>query len=375
MTATTSGVVLARSGEPVDGAATERPCFRIPALAVLPSGRIVAAWDVRPDWRDLPGPIGLVMRTSDDGGRTWSPTRVLRGHERRGDGGVRGFGDASLLVSGAGKLLCWYVSSDGESFFSARPGGPGLGLWLSSSDDGGETWTHRSMDQLRPDWVGGMFAASGNGIRLARGAHAGRLLQPFVVRDGAGERYAVAAWSDDDGENWTLGERVGPDCDENKLVELADGTVLMHARATPRRRQALSADGGRTFTESVPHPSLVEPACNGGACRWGGLLVASLPDDERQRRRLGLRWSADEGRTWSDPVLVDAGAAAYSVVAELADGALGLLYEAGDYEELIFRRIGPGDLGEHGGEVRLDARAQSAATAAKPPEVAVPRPN
>lgn len=362
------GTVLVRAGDPVAGAASERPCYRIPALAVLPTGRIVAVWDVRADWRDLPGPFDLVLRTSDDDGRTWSPLRVFRGHE-----GGRGFGDASLLVGPDGQSLCWYVSSDGESFFSARPGGPGLGLWLSTSEDGGDTWTHRDLGALRPSWVGGMFAASGNGIRLRHGAHAGRLLQPFVARDGAGRHFAVAAWSDDDGASWALGERVGPDCDENKLVELTDGSVLMHARATPRRRQAWSVDGGVTFGDPLPHAALVDPACNGGLCRWGEVLVSSLLDDERERRRLGLRWSRDEGRTWSESVLVDAGAAGYSVLAELADGALGLLYEAGDYEALVFRRIERGELGELSGPARLVARAASGESAAKPPEVAAAR--
>ncbi len=367
----TSEVVLSRAGEPSPGAAFARPCYRIPALAVLPAdrpdapGRIVAAWDVRADWRDLPGPFDLVLRHSDDGGRTWSPVRVLRQHE-----GERGFGDASLLVGLDGTLFCWYVSSDGESFFSARPGGPGLGLWLSRSDDGGLNWTHRELPGLRPAWAGGMFAASGNGSCLTDGPFRGRLYQPFVARDGGGAHWAVPGWSDD-GEHWMLGERVGPDCDENKLVGLPDGSILMHARATPRRRQALLAAGADRFTDPVPHEALVEPGCNGGLCRWGGLLVASLPDDATRRRRLALRWSADQGRTWSAPVLADAGAAGYSVVQPLADGALGLIYEAGDYEAIIFVRIEPGELGELGGAVSLVARPGSSG-AAKPPEVAVP---
>lgn len=368
----TSEVVLARAGEPSPGAAFDRPCYRIPALAVLPAtrpdapGRIVAAWDVRADWRDLPGPFDLVLRHSDDGGRTWSPVRVLRQHE-----GVRGFGDASLLVDTKGDLYCWHVSSDGESFFSAKPGGAGLGLWLSRSNDGGLTWTHREMSGLRPEWAGGMFAASGNGILMARGRLKGRLYQPFVARDATGAHWAVPAWSDD-GDDWSLGERVGPDCDENKLVGLSDGSILMHARATPRRRQALLLDGGVRFTDPQPHEALVEPGCNGGLCRWGGLLVASLLDDPTRRRRLALRWSADEGRTWSAPVLADAGAAGYSAVQPLADGALGLIYEAGDYEAIIFRRIEPGELGELGGAVRMVARPGSPG-AASPPEVAVLR--
>ena len=144
----------------------------------------------------------------------------------------------------------------------------------------------------------------------------------------------------------------------------------MHARATPRRRQALLAAGADRFTDPVPHEALVEPGCNGGLCRWGGLLVASLPDDATRRRRLALRWSADQGRTWSAPVLAVAGAAGYSVVQPLADGALGLIYEAGDYEAIIFVRIEPGELGELGGAVSLVARPGSSG-AAKPPEVAV----
>ena len=53
------------------------------------------------------------------------------------------------------------------------------------------------------------------------------------------------------------------------------------------------------------------------------------------------------------------------------DGALGLIYEAGDYEAIIFVRIEPGELGELGGAVSLVARPGSSG-AAKPPEVAVP---
>ena len=32
---------LARSGDPLPGAASERPCYRIPALAVTGTGRVV----------------------------------------------------------------------------------------------------------------------------------------------------------------------------------------------------------------------------------------------------------------------------------------------------------------------------------------------
>lgn len=366
--------VLARSGEPFEGAAFAAPCYRIPALAVTASGRVLAAFDVRADWRDLPGDFDIVLRHSDDHGRTWSEPRVLRRHTPG-----HGFGDASLVVDPAsGTVFCWYVGSTGRSFFSADqgPDGEGLELWLSASVDDGLTWTHRAMTHLKPADITGMFASSGNGSATSSGSLSlskGRLLQPFVLRTPAGEHYAATAFSDDGGDTWTLGERVGPDCDENKVLGLPDGTVLLHARTKPRRRVARSTDGGRTFSEPIPDAALIDPACNGGLALLhtadGPVVVASTCDDPAARTRLSVRTSADLGHTWSPPVLVDAGASAYSVCVPLADGSLGIAWEAGDYDEVVFARISQDELGLAGSPASLVARAGRPG-AAKPPEVA-----
>ncbi len=363
-------VVLARSGDHFPGSAFAAPCYRIPALAVTGTGRVLAAWDVRLDWRDLPGDFDLVLRHSDDHGVTWGEPRVLRAHSSG-----HGFGDASFIVSPSGRIFCWYVGSTGRSFFSADagPDGDGLELWLSVSDDDGETWSHRDLTHLKPADVTGMFASSGNGSVVgATTGSATRLLQPFVQRTPAGEHSAAVACSDDDGDSWALGERVGPDCDENKVLGLPDGSVLMHARAKPRRRAARSTDGGVTFTRPLPDEALVDPACNGGLTlleAGGPVVVASTCDDPVVRTRLSVRTSRDLGHTWSAPVLVDAGASAYSVAVPLADGALGLAWEAGDYDEIVFARITPAELGLTGGSASLTPR-EGRPGAAKPPAVA-----
>lgn len=358
-------VVLAERGQPVEGAAFAEPTFRIPALAITPQQKVLAAWDVRADWRDLPGPFDLVLRASDDLGRSWGPIRSLRSH------GDAGFGDASFIVGGDA-VHCWYVSSTGRSFFDAEtgPNGEGLRLWLATSRDDGATWLHRDLtESLKPADVTGMFASSGNGIRLREGEHAGRLIQPFVLRTADGAHYAAMAYSDDDAESWELGERIGPDCDENKVVELPGGRVLLHARATPRRRSAVSHDGGVTFSEPVPHEQLVDPACNGGLSRWGERVVCTLLDDPAERRRLALRWSADGGATWSDAIAIDEGAAAYSVAMELPDGDLGVAWESGDYDAIMFTKISRSEVGWDGEPVTLQPLPGRPGSAA-PPEVA-----
>lgn len=356
-------ITLATTGEPLPGSAFASPCYRIPALAVTRTGRVLAAWDVRADWRDLPGPFDLVYRVSDDNGATWSDVRVLR---RRTDEG--GFGDASFIVAPDGTLLCWYVGSTGRSFFTADvgPEGEGLSLWLASSSDDGDTWSHRDLTaMLKPGDIAGMFASSGNGVALSTG----RLVQPFVLRTREGQHYAAQALSDDGGATWALGERIGPDCDENKVVERPDGQVLLHARARPRRRWALSSDGAASFSAPTPHEDLVDPACNGGLARWGDDIVSTLLDDPELRRRLTLRVSPDGGQSWGAPVLLDGGAAAYSVATELADGRLGVLWEAGDYAALRFVSISRSEAGLDGGQATFEP-CESAGGSAAPPEVA-----
>lgn len=322
------------AGKPFVGSAFTEPIYRIPALAKTPSGRLVACFDVRSDWRDLPADFDIAVTFSDDDGASWSPARALRLHSPG-----HGFGDASLTCDAQGRLYCWYVGSAGHSYFSALPGEPGLELWLSMSDDDGTTWSHADMSALRPAEVGGMFASSGNGWCGNNGV----LYQPLVARI-AGENFAYIASSADRGQSWQLSERVGPDCDENKVIELADGRILMHARSRPHRRQAYSDNGGKSFSLPSPHAALRDPGCNGGLTRIGNYLIASICDSDSERTSLSVHISQDNGITWSAPILIDPGAAAYSVLAKLDDHRVGLMWEADNYRTILFARLSVDEL-------------------------------
>ena len=320
------------------------PVHRIPALAVSTRGTLLAAWDGRPTLADVPSHIAILMRRSEDSGRTWSPLDTVRA-----DTAPLGFGDPSLLVDRTtGRVFLFHAASVRQGFFGSSTAVNDddpevLHADVSWSDDDGRTWQHRRLTSTikREGW-GGLFAASGAGVQLARGAHAGRLLQPFVVRLGQAT-YAAVLRSDDHGATWQMGELVGPDADEAEVAERADGTVVLNARARPFRRVAISRDRGVTFDAPVADTALVDPGNNAGLLAVPAIgddaLLLSHTADSTTRRRLVLRRSCDGGRHWQTPRILVPEAAAYSTLALLPSGDIGVLFERGAYDAITFARV------------------------------------
>ncbi|WP_285566393.1 exo-alpha-sialidase [Streptomyces sp. RTGN2] len=329
----------------VDGAGS--PHYRIPALTTSVRGTVLAAYDARPTLADLPSNIGIVLRRSTDGGTTWQAQQVVRK-----DAAPQGYGDPSLLVDRTtGRIFLFYAAGVNQGFFGSATGNDEsdpnvLQADYSYSDDDGLTWAHRRITKQikNPAW-GGMFAASGEGIQLRNGAHKGRLIQQYAIRDN-GANYAVSAYSDDHGATWKTGTPVGPGGDENKTVELNDGTVMLNNRSAPYRTIAYSTDGGVTYTPFVQDTELPDPANNASVMRYAPDAPASNPqsswllfsntEDTASRRNLTVKMSCDNGRTWPIRKVVDAGAAAYSTLTRLPDGRLGLLYERADYTHITY---------------------------------------
>ena len=322
--------------------------LRVPALLSVPRGPLLLVHDHRPrpeaaTWRerggalpdDLPNPNSLWLRRSDDAGATWSPPRRLAPPAAVG---VRGVSDPSLLHDPrTGRLHLFAAAATDVGLFGARPpsrparGGrppePGtLRLLHAVSPDGGATWDWEDLTALlaptaeRPDGVIG-FPVSGHGLALARGARAGRLVQPLVTAlaprpDATRPVRAVALLSDDGGATWFLGRDVpGPEAagaaslaggaattgvDEWALAELparpgADGALLLSARDGGyggRRLSARSHDGAMTWTVPQPEETLPDPGCNGSlAVLPGGAVACSHAGDPGGRRagRLSVR--------------------------------------------------------------------------------------
>ena len=332
------------------------PIYRIPALAVSNAGTLIAAYDGRPTMADVPSQIAVVVRRSMDGGATWGGRQVVRA-----DTAPLGFGDPSLLVDRiTGRIFLFYAASVRQGFFGSAAGNGDddpelLHTDLSWSDDDGVNWQHRRLTSLvKPAAWGGLFASSGAGIQLQHGAHAGRLVQQFVVRNG-GANFGASLYSDDHGVTWRMGELVGPGVDENKSVELADGTLLLNSRARPYRLIAHSDDGGERWSGLRADSQLVDPGNNGAIVRYNdaasgadaqsGWMLFSNTEDAARRVNLTVKLSCDDGKSWPVRRTVLAGPAGYSTLAILPGGDIGMLFEAGDYEAIAFMRFPLGWLG------------------------------
>ena len=109
-----------------------------------------------------------------------------------------------------------------------------------------------------------------------------------------------------------------------------------------RRAIAISQDGGVTWSNFEHDPQLLDAICQASILSLGTTELAFANCNSTLRENLSVRWSPDNGATWRPPLAVHAGPSAYSCMARLSDGSVGLLYEAGErdpYESIRFVKI------------------------------------
>lgn len=325
------------------------PNYRIPALAVAPNGDLLASYDGRPTAGDAPGPNSILQRRSADGGLTWQEQTVV--HAGVTGPAKEGYSDPSYIVDReTGDIFNFHVFSMDQGFVGSRPGvDPAdrnvLHAEVSVSRDNGRTWEHEVITaDITPDLsVRSRFAASGQGIQLQYGEHAGRLVQQFTIINGSGQFQAVSVFSDDHGATWQAGEPVGVGMDENKTVELSDGTIMLNSRDSARsgfRKVTYSTDGGETYGEVTIDRELPDPTNNASIVRAfpnaergtdrAKVLLFSNAASRTSRSNGTVRVSCDDGENWPVAKVFRPGSMSYSTLATLPDGSVGLLYEPGN---------------------------------------------
>ena len=322
--------------------------YRIPAIETAPDGTVLAFAEARKYNLDDPGfgkqDIDLVLRRSTDGGKTWSPMTVIE------DPGElwSAANPATVVDRTSGRVWVLYLRcKPGRNTDTARPGTDDSQVLARTSDDNGKTWsppidlTGASRDMSDPKW---RVSVVGPGGMIQD--HAGRLVAAFWMFEPFGN---FTLSSDDHGKTWQRGGLVPGQGDENQVIELADGRLMMDIRqsAGPHRFVSLSSDGGKTWSARRPGNPVSPVAC--AIERY--TLKAAGDDRDRivwtgpkgpDRQNLVARVSYDEGQTFTNERLIAAGHAAYSDLTLLKNGDLGVLWERGaahGYQFITFTRL------------------------------------
>jgi sialidase-1 len=240
-------------------------------------------------------------------------------------------------VCANGDVLCLFAGHNG--FFQSTEQNP-IRIFVCRSKDNGVTWS-QPQDITSIVWgskalnpackeYNGAFVTSGNGLRLAKGPHAGRVL--FVASLSSATTVAdnFVIYSDDNGYTWQVSDRAFVGGNEAKLIEREDGSVLMSVRQHGPRGYNISTDGGHSWGKQGYWPEMSVTSCNGELLRYRvgdkSVLLHSI-NNSMKREDVSLFVSYDEGRTWQNPILLCPGPSVYSSMTLLPDGSIGMYVE------------------------------------------------
>ncbi len=254
----------------------------------------------------------LTMQTSADGGRTWSPVKILVRNE-----GKCNVMSVSLLRLKSGELLLFYLRKDSES--------KSCNLYVRRSREELASLS----EPVRVTTLEGYHVV--NNDRVVQ-LSTGRLIVPAALHTGfdasgknvtpfVGQGVPLVYFSDDEGRTWRRDETpVTPTqqrklvLQENGVVELADKRLWMFMRTGHGSQYGcFSSDGGLHWTEPAPTP-LASP-CSPATierCPWSGQLLCvwndyrgDHPFTPPKRTPLCLAASSDEGRTWGKSIVLE----------------------------------------------------------------------
>lgn len=365
--------------------------YRIPGLVTTRDGSLLAIYDVRRESsRDLQGNIDIGLSRSTDGGQSWEPMLIVL--DKGSWGGLpekfNGVSDACILVDRnsnsifvAGLWMYGVINSEGQWLeglteastdwnhqWRDRGSQPGFGVRQSSqflitkSTDDGRTWSEpvniTRMCKKEGWWL--LAPAPGHGITLEDGT----LVFPTQGRDENGNRFSSITWSKDGGETWKTSKPASFETNENMVVQLGDGSIMLNARYLHNRGDTSDRNGrvisvtrdlGETWTE---HPTsrnaLIEPTCMASLHRHDyiengqkkRILLFSNPSSRTTRDHITIKVSFDDGETWPEEywLLLDEGRGrGYSCLTSIDEQTIGILYE-GSRSDLTFQKIALDDL-------------------------------
>jgi len=329
-------------------------CFRIPAIVNCTQGTILAFAEGRKKGCSDTGDIDLVMKYSRDQGETWSKLMVIW------DDGENVCGNPAPVVDEATGtihlLSTWNLGEDHEREIIDGTSKDTRRIFVLSSSDEGLSWSEPreiTTSVKKENWT---WYATGpcHGIQLKHGDHKGRLLIPCDHIEAISKKYySHSIYSDDHGLTWNLGGSTPQDqVNECTVAELSDGKLILNMRNYDRsqksRKVAYSEDGGLSWGDIASDRTLIEPICQASMLMVNSaendvpILLFLNPADKKERQKICLRTSMDEGTSWKGSLVLHKGPGAYSDLAQLSDGNIACFYEAGQsspYQGIVYEVV------------------------------------
>ncbi|MCU4174207.1 sialidase family protein [Carboxylicivirga sp. N1Y90] len=309
-------------------------CYRIPALITAPNGDLVAAIDERvPSCGDLKWSkdINIVVRRSSDNGLTWSEIETVVDFPIG-----QSASDPSMIVDEVNDAIFMfynYMDLDKEKdvyYFH-----------VVKSTDNGKSWSEPediTAQIALPEWKNDFkFITSGRGIQTSKGV----LLHTIVNLEKGGHVFG----SHDYGLTWFVINQAIKPFDESKIIELNNGDWMINSRVKSigHRYVHISKDEGLTWVSKADE-QLVDPTCNASIIRYTSTkdgydkdrLLFCNANHKKKRSNLTVKISYDEGKTWSKGKTIYKGGSAYSSLAILENGDIGVFFEKDGYKENPF---------------------------------------
>ncbi|TNH00172.1 hypothetical protein FHQ28_08535, partial [Pasteurellaceae bacterium USgator11] len=227
-------------------------------------------------------------------------------------------------------------------------------LWLTHSDDNGETWSNPVdlTPQVKADWMRFLGTGPGTGIQLKDGT----LIMPVYYTNSNNKQSAALIISKDGGNTWERGESPNDrrlastggsrllnddwkQLTESQVVELDNGDLKLFSRNLSGRVQiSTSKDSGYTWQKTIISDDiLLDPYSQMSVIKYSKkingkeYLVFANPHSASRSRVNGMVWLGevqDDGSIkWKYNTTITTGNYGYNSLTELPDGSIGLLYE------------------------------------------------
>lgn len=351
--------------------------FRIPSIIQLPNKKIIAFAEGRVNGAGDFGHVNIVMKTSIDGGKTWSALEKIVSF------GILQAGNAAPVVDlldpqyPEGKIFLFYNTGNVNEG-QLRQGKGIREVWYISSVDNGVNWTapmnitnqvhfpngeiEDRVYQNKEDWR--TYANTpGHATQCMEGRFKGRIFIAANHSVGAPKSnfrdyFSHGYFTDDHGKNFSISSSLDLEGSNEATAAFISGDrLILNARnqqgQIKSRITAYSNDGGAHFEKAFYENQLPDPICEGAIMNIGkqkgkSILAFVNASDTLYRNNLSLHISRDDGLHWYKTIKIEKTLdllkmkndyTAYADLIKISNRRIGVLYERENYQQIVFSVI------------------------------------